>query len=90
MQHEPNRCIQDLLVRLQKKSWAASDSLLLRLDDVCTLLNVSPSTLKRMIKRGEFPPPIIISDRIRAWPRSQLVQYVERLTQEAGPGNDSS
>jgi prophage regulatory protein len=45
---------------------------------VLQLLNVSHSTLHRMIKRGEFPRGIKITPRIRVWPASVVHAWLQR------------
>ena len=31
------------------------------------LIPVSPATLRRMVRAGEFPPPVRLSKRVTAW-----------------------
>jgi len=54
---------------------------LLKRREVLNLLGVSDSTLRRMIVRGEFPPPLKISQRRTAWRSDAVDRHIEALGQ---------
>jgi predicted DNA-binding transcriptional regulator AlpA len=47
--------------------------------EVLNILTVSGSTLRRMIVRGEFPPPMRISQRRMAWRSDAVAQRIAGL-----------
>jgi len=47
--------------------------------DVCRLIGVSPSTLKRLVARGDFPQPMRPTERRIAWPASDVRLFVEQM-----------
>lgn len=48
------------------------ESQFLRRVDICRRYHISPSTFDRLRKRGRFPEPVQISDRIFAWPATEV------------------
>jgi excisionase family DNA binding protein len=53
-----------------------SKTLVYRRGDVCKLLDVSPSTLNRLVDAGKLPAPVISSGRVRRWSRDSIEQVV--------------
>ena len=49
---------------------------MMTLKEACTLLKVSESTIKRAIKRGEFPSPIRIGSRM-IWSKSDVRKWID-------------
>ena len=49
--------------------------------EVRRLLGVGKTTLHRMVKRGEFPPPVKLGSR-SAWPASDYARWVEERKAE--------
>ncbi len=48
---------------------------------ICELserLGVSESTIRRMVKRGEFPKPIQMSTRAVRWRESDVMEWLDR------------
>ena len=45
--------------------------------EVAMMLNVSVTTLWRMVRRGEFPPPIRVSPGRVAWPASSVLDWID-------------
>ena len=41
--------------------------MVLRREDVCERLKISPSALARMRKQGKFPDPVEISEGVYGW-----------------------
>lgn len=66
-----------------KKKVAASSAqpVVLREADVLKMLGVSDSTLARMVKRGEFVPPVKLGPKLRVW----LVEDVTAWTRGLKP-----
>ena len=50
---------------------------------VLEMTGFSPSTLYRMIKAGEFPEGVKISERARAWPESQIRAWQRQRLEDA-------
>lgn len=46
------------------------------------IVPVSPATFWRMIKSGEFPSPVKLSERITAWPVETVRKWVNSRTGE--------
>jgi len=53
--------------------------ILLKLSDVIELTSLSKSTIYRLVKRGEFPPPLKIGDQCSRWRREDLKQWTAQL-----------
>jgi predicted DNA-binding transcriptional regulator AlpA len=51
---------------------------ILRIADVLELVNVSPSTLRRMEKNGAFPKRRRVSERIWGWLFEDVEAFIER------------
>ena len=45
--------------------------------EVAMMLNVSVTTLWRMVRREEFPPPIRVSPGRVAWPASSVLDWID-------------
>ena len=58
---------------------------LLTEQEVCQMLGISKSTLRRMIRRGEFPEPRKLSPGTRRWPKQDVYHYIDRLPRRSGP-----
>ena len=53
--------------------------------EVCQTLGISKSTLRPMIRRGEFPEPLKLSSGTSRWPEQDVNDYVDRLPRRNGP-----
>ncbi len=51
--------------------------------EVCGFLNVSDTTLWRMVRAGRFPKPVKISERRIGWPKDQIEAWLEVKRAEA-------
>ncbi len=60
-------------------------SRLLKAHEVCQMLGISKSTLRRMIRRGEFPEPLKLSPGASRWPKQDVYHYIDRLPRRSGP-----
>lgn len=50
---------------------------MLDLKEVAALIDLKPRTLRRWIKRGEFPGPLIRKPRVHRWSQGQLDRWLE-------------
>lgn len=51
---------------------------------VPAIIPVSPSTLRRMVADGEFPAPVKLSKRVRAWRVDQVRQWLAAREERHG------
>jgi predicted DNA-binding transcriptional regulator AlpA len=51
---------------------------MLSITDLCSLLSVSESNLRRQIRAGEFPPGFRISPRCLRWRRADVEAWVRQ------------
>lgn len=56
---------------------------LLRLPDVLTRVGWGRSTLYMKVKNGEFPPPIALGPRARAWISSEVDGWIQQKIKQA-------
>ena len=54
-------------------------SRLLNIRQVCERLGISPSTLRRLIRSGQFRPPVHPSPGTSRWPEEYLDDYESGL-----------
>lgn len=52
---------------------------LLRARDVQRELGISRTTIWRLVKAGEFPPPLRITSKVIAWRKSDIEEWQEQL-----------
>lgn len=50
---------------------------LLRLPDVTAITGCSKSTIYALMKKGEFPKSISITQRMSAWPETSILSWVQ-------------
>jgi prophage regulatory protein len=50
----------------------------MRKSEVLLLVRFSKATLHRKIKSGAFPAPLKISDRIVAWRRTEIYEWISK------------
>ena len=62
-----------------------SPSLLIYESMVVALVLLSGRTLKRRIKEGRFPAPIVIG-RVKRWPRAAIENWIVAEAARAGEG----
>ena len=56
--------------------------------EVAALLNISITTLWRMVRAGLFPPPIRVSPGRVAWPARTVVAWIDERAKRTGAGAD--
>lgn len=52
---------------------------LLTVNEVCRYMKVSRNTLKKWIKDGRFPPPLIDCERCHRWSYDDLSKLISRI-----------
>lgn len=57
---------------------------LLRLPEVEALIGCRKSTIYKLMKEGKFPNSVRVTDRIKAWPESAVLQWVQGRIQQGG------
>ncbi len=63
-------------------------SLLLRIDDVVNEVKLGESTIKHLVKKGQFPRPIKIGIRAIAWKRADINLWIESLSNSPASGGE--
>jgi excisionase family DNA binding protein len=61
----------------------------LTIRQVAALLHVSPDTLRRMIRRGDHPPYVLVTMHKRLFPRSGVTAWIDDRLQESREGRAS-
>ena len=56
---------------------------LLTRNDLLKLLKIDIRTLRRMVRAGEVPPPIILANRTHRWRRSTVESFLSKKEQRA-------
>jgi predicted DNA-binding transcriptional regulator AlpA len=56
---------------------------LMRARELRDFLNVSPSTFWRLRQKRSFPKPIIISERILSWRKSEIDNWLNDTTRNS-------
>ena len=86
MREEIERALQPVLDALAHHGRArggdGADDLLTR-SDLLNLLKIDIRTLRRMVRAGEVPPPIILADRTHRWRRSTIESFLKRKEERA-------
>ena len=57
---------------------------LLRIEEVSSMTSLSRSTIKRMVRAGEFPAPIRVGKNRVAWEKEELEAWVQERRSHAG------
>ncbi|WP_324517051.1 AlpA family transcriptional regulator [Pseudomonas sp.] len=55
---------------------ATHTATLLRLPTVCAQIGLSKSQIYRLIRAGEFPPPVRLGQNSVAWPADQVDSWI--------------
>ncbi len=58
---------------------------LLRRRGIESITGLSRSTIYELIKKGQFPKPIKLTERAVAWSRADVLAWVEMKLASAGP-----
>lgn len=56
--------------------------LIFRPAQICSTLNISRSTLWRLVKRGELPEPIKLGGRAVGFPKSEIEDFINQRKME--------
>jgi prophage regulatory protein len=51
---------------------------MLNVKEVAKMLGVSKSTVYNLINEGKLPRPILITERLRRWKLSDILNYIEK------------
>lgn len=65
-------------------SFSNSSTRLIRLPEVLQRTGLSRSALYRLIKSGNFPSQVQLTQRSVAWPEQQVLRWVNGVCQSAG------
>lgn len=65
---------------------------LLKMDDVCSLLQITRSAVEGRLRRGTFPKPIRLGNRSLRWREDVITQWIkagcpERFEESAAASN---
>ena len=55
---------------------------LIRIQQVMYLTGLARSTVWLFVKKGKLPPPIKLSVRVTVWKESEILQYLDSLSNE--------
>lgn len=55
---------------------------LIRIKEACLLIGVSRTTLYRMVNAGEFPAPLDLGPRFKAWQKKTVVDWINSFACE--------
>lgn len=55
---------------------------LIRIKEACLLVGVSRTTLYRMVNAGEFPAPLDLGPRFRAWKKKTVLDWIDSFSNE--------
>jgi predicted DNA-binding transcriptional regulator AlpA len=44
---------------------------------VARILSIHPQTVRKMVKRGQLPPSIVIGKQSRRWRRCDIIEWAE-------------
>jgi len=54
---------------------------LIKLDTVIEITTLSVPTIYRLIKKGQFPKQIMVSERSARWSESEVLEYINEKLQ---------
>ena len=72
------RLTMEAFVKIQNFD-TLSDSALVRLPTVLSVLGVSRTSFYEGLRAGEFPKPVKVGKRSVAWRKSDIVQFIAEL-----------
>ena len=58
-------------------SKTTGEAVILKIPEVLALVKISKSTLYRFIEAGDFPRPIRLGPRARAWRKAEILKWLE-------------
>jgi excisionase family DNA binding protein len=59
---------------------------LLTVEEVGLLLQVRPSTVRRLVKRGQLPAPLRLNQRVMRWSKEEVRRFVDREAERSRQG----
>lgn len=66
------------------------DDVIDRERQVCAAVGLSPSTLRRLIRAGKFPPPLRLSANSKGWLRSSVRSWLAARGHEQIPAPEKA
>ncbi|MGV6848970.1 MAG: helix-turn-helix transcriptional regulator [Marinibacterium sp.] len=54
-----------------------------RIYEVSEMIGLSPRTIQRLAKKGDFPPPIKISERVVGWTEAMIQDWMHTREKDA-------
>ena len=60
-----------------------------RREEVCLLTGLGRSSLYRMVRSGEFPPPVHLGQRAVAWRLHEVLRWLESRPRAGGEWSDA-
>ena len=60
---------------------------LLRLPEVCQETRLARSTLYKLIRAGDFPPPVKLTSKTSAWRGSDVAAWIASRPSVGGPSH---
>lgn len=57
---------------------ASLRDMLLRIETVCTITGLSVATVYRLLAKGDFPRPVMITSHARAWRLSEIMDWIDQ------------
>lgn len=67
----------------QLSTVCTADNRFLRLPQVMALIGLSKSTVYKLVRRGEFPAPLRLSERCIAWRAAEVASWMDARRNEA-------
>ena len=56
------------------------EAVIIKLPEVLALTKISKSTLYRFMESGDFPRPIRLGKRARAWRKEEILEWIDSRT----------
>lgn len=53
---------------------------LIRIKEVCLMVGVSKTTIYRMVNNGEFPAPLDLGPRFKAWQKKTVIDWINSFS----------
>lgn len=53
---------------------------LIRIKEVCLMVGVSKTTIYRMVNTGEFPAPLDLGPRFKAWQKKTVIDWINSFS----------
>ena len=64
----------------QQNTYSLPETGYIRQAQLIQIIPFSPATLWRKVKKGTFPAPVKLSERVTAWPVDQVREWMQKLS----------